>query len=300
VRRVEVHNGMRTEPFRIKRLLRCLQLTCDEPARAAVRPQFVIWFVGDSTIIQLLYAFFCALIRIGGDVQQCHCQGHAHYEHPACVVHPRDWSKTTGYEWTASVEVEGTVYVLKFFPEGIFDNAGGVSLMLGGCSTDESGGHDDCPDLVIVNKGVHFKIATFERDLTAFMSKVFDLPQPVLSRTVWRETIIQHFPGDDGLYEHKQAATKCAETSNISTEAALHRQHTAHSVMLKFARARGVHPIPFVSLESIETNSGHLFPWVNGLNKQGAPNLDCTHRIYTPLYYDAVFSAFADTLCGYI
>jgi hypothetical protein len=300
VRRVEVRNGVRTEPFRIKRLLHCLQLTCDcQPAPVAVRPQFVIWFVGDSTIIQLLHAFFCALIRIGGDVQQCHSQRRTHYEHPACVVHPLGWSKTTGYAWTASVEVSGTVYVLKLFPESIFDDD--VSLMLGGCSTDGSGDHDDCPDLVIVNKGVHFiKSATFERDTTAFMSQVFDLPEPVLSRTVWRETMIQHFPGDDGLYEHRQAATKCAETSNLSTETVLHRQHTTHSVMLKLARARGVSPIPFVSLESIEANSGYLFPWMNGYNKQGAPNLDCTHRIYTPLYYDAVFSAFADTLCGYI
>ena len=311
MRRVQVTNGVRTGPFRIRRLLSCLRLSCDHTATTS-RKTFGIWLVGDSTMTQLFWGFFCALNRIGGVVHHCIQEGpHAvHYDHPACDK-KQTLVKETGLSAMASVKVGQTLYVLKCLNEHVIHTPELLSRALGGCSSSTSGGHQDCPDLVLANAGLHINLGSyFAHAVRKWLTALFDLPEPILSRTVWRETTVQHFHADDGLWEHRhlgkadedsRMAPTCKLSVNISDPPTLTRQHQAHSIMLEVARERGVHPLPYVSMDAIEANSGHLFPPSNNFNKQeNATDLDCTHRVYTPLYYDAVFNAIADTLCGYI
>ena len=144
------------------------------------------------------------------------------------------------------------------------------SRVLGACSSDSSGGHVGCPDFVIINTGLHVRWRSGSigaAEMRNYLRGVFALPVPLLSRAVWRETIVQHFPSDDGLYEHRnqsdeasRMAPTCKLRINISDHSALYRQHYAHSPMVEIAREQGVHPLPYVSIDGVEANSGHLFP----------------------------------------
>ena len=131
LRRVQVVNGVRTRPFQIRRLLSCLRLSCDQ-FEVAPRQRFVIMLIGDSTVVQLFWALFCALNRIGGVVHECIQEPKSHYEHPSCERRTLEWTKTTGLQIMASVQVGGTLYVLKHVHEKD-DRRRGASIASSGC-----------------------------------------------------------------------------------------------------------------------------------------------------------------------
>ena len=110
---------------------------------------------------------------------------------------------------------------------------------------------------------------------------------------------MQHFHTPDGRWVLKmpvQSEPFCA--TRVNATAATWQQHDEHRALLDYAKTYRVHPIPYVSLDSVDVNSGHLFPW--GTPQEGNKfALDCTHRTYTPLYFDAVFATFTSVLCGF-
>lgn len=283
-------------------------MSCDLP-RPKLAPvsnvdRFVIWFIGDSTQIQTYWAFFCGLVRLDARVLSCSQSSPGHYSHPGCGQN-RTLTETSGFTIHATLAYGGTQYVLKMASEYAIADAKTREKILGGCASDGATLHEDCPDFVLFNRGLHvarqYGAEAYEREIRKVSEMIFDLPIPVRSRMVWRETLLQHFPGPDGSYSNriKTQASTCQERVNISHPSARFRQHHGHIAMMRVARERGEYPIPFISLAAVEANSGHLFPWSNGLDKDNSSNLDCTHRVYTPLYYDAVFDSIANAICGY-
>eukprot|EP00038_Savillea_parva_P030380 m.77418 g.77418 ORF g.77418 m.77418 type:complete len:477 (+) comp9135_c0_seq2:153-1583(+) len=294
--KVQVVNGVQTKPFRILRLIECLQYSCDI---AVPRQRYVVWFQGDSTQIQFYMAFFCALIRAGGIVNMCVKAADGHYGHRGCKQ-VKSILNDEGLYGKASVTLLGTEWVLKLVPEI-------TNVTMGGCNHDDADDHPDCPNIVFVNRGLHIPLRRkgpefYEQDIREYTESLFRLPYPISSRIVWRETVLQHFPGPDGDYNHRVDTTseRCIERVNLSVPTAVYRMHLAHKAIMDTARDFKRSPPPFITLEGVEANSGHLFPLAQGLDKTGNSKLDCTHRTYTPLYWDAVFDAVATTLCGYL
>jgi len=227
LRKVHVHNGIRTQPFQMARLLQCT------PPTTA--------FVGDSTMIQFYYAYFCGILRLGGSVTSCYIPRKSHYEHRAC---------TKSNSLNATLTLKGTTYTLVYHPEPPADTNA---------------------DRVFMNKGLHLK----HNKITAFVTSLFTLPY--LRNIVWKQTVIQHFPGSSGLYEKREQGPCALRVSPDMSKQEITKK-AIDDVM------------PYISLKEIEIDSGHLFPLQNGKS-------DCTHRIYTPLYYDAIFAVFAHHLC---
>lgn len=96
LRRVHTFRGVKTQPFRIKRLLSCFSTSCDRGDQAAEQ-RFVIWFLGDSTLVQLFWAFFCAIIRIGGEVTHCRQIKGGHFASTGCPP-DRALASTSGFD----------------------------------------------------------------------------------------------------------------------------------------------------------------------------------------------------------
>jgi hypothetical protein len=186
--------------------------------------------------------------------------------------------------------------VLNFFKN---DNANNANLKN---VTDFCQERDDCPAIFVVNSGLH------STDYKSLFETFYAMPQHVLERMVWRETNLQHFQPRksttgpvDGLYKQRDDnATHCLVRANLDNNKYLEEQHMAHSMMVEVAANHSRPPLPYISLASVMVNSGRLYPGAHWASEKRKWNLDCTHHIYTPLYWDAIFDSMASHLCGFL
>jgi hypothetical protein len=295
LRRVEVVNGLRTRPFRMKRLVQCLGNVCARGISRPARQKIVIWFQGDSTQTQLYFAMFCGLVRIGATVTNC-TRASGHYNHRGCTVEPLK-DATFDPRW-ATLQLGNIDVKLVSLDEEAFATPEKRAALYTYC--DALG---ECPTLVIANAGLHVSYRSFDASIAPVITAIYDLPPRIRSRVIWKETTIQHFPtvSGGGVYETKiPNMTSCMPRVNASTEYPLHRQHQSHMAIMRLAKERGLPPLPYLSLDGVELNTGDVYPEGIFHAKKQRYELDCTHHLYTPLYWDAVFDRVADTLCGFL
>jgi len=139
-----------------------------------------------------------------------------------------------GIDQVVSISLHGVEYVLKNM--GLITNT-----TVGGCTDDAD--HPDCPHIVFVNAGLHMKLwqkgtPHYTDVMRKYMHYLFSLPPPISSRIVWRETVLQHFPGPDGDYHHRIASnhTTCVQRVNLSVVNTTYRMHVAHRAILQASR----------------------------------------------------------------
>lgn len=298
LRRVEVVNGMRTPPFQIRRLLSCLHQVAVAKGPTTTQRRIVVWFQGDSTQHQMYHATFCGLVRIGATVSKC-TKTRGHYNHPGCTG-AVEGELVGSYEQQSTLVQNGAEIVLVYLGEHVFAQHYDIVIR---CR--ERG---DCPTLLIANQGLHVDVQnTFDAHIAQTLELLYTLPPHIRTRVVWRETTIQHFPSSQqsGLYEHllpngDTNASRCVERVNLTSASALFRQHHTHETLMRLAREHHVAPLPYISLDGVEANAGGTYANCIYRKKTKTCDLDCTHHLYTPLYWDAVFNRVADAICGHV
>eukprot|EP00037_Helgoeca_nana_P017689 m.167490 g.167490 ORF g.167490 m.167490 type:complete len:342 (-) comp24102_c0_seq14:85-1110(-) len=300
LRRVEVVNGLRTRPFRMKRLLHCLRNLCGRGISRPARQKIIVWIQGDSTQSQFYFALLCGLIRIGATVTNCTFHK-GHIGHRGCTVGPS--KNSTFLPMWAALQLGNIDVKLVLLGDTAFATPVKRAALLTYCEA-----LSECPTLVIANTGLHVNYRSFEKHITPVITAIYDLPPRIRSRVIWKQTTIQHFPtvGGHGLFETKMRnMTSCVPRVNASTPRkkemnVYHRQHQSHIAIMRLAKERGLPPLPYLSLDGVELNTGDVYSEGVFKEKKQMYALDCTHHLYTPLYWDAVIDRVADTLCGFL
>eukprot|EP00037_Helgoeca_nana_P017687 m.167477 g.167477 ORF g.167477 m.167477 type:complete len:448 (-) comp24102_c0_seq11:162-1505(-) len=298
LRRVEVVNGLRTRPFRMKRLLHCLRNLCGRGISRPARQKIIVWIQGDSTQSQFYFALLCGLIRIGATVTNCTFHK-GHIGHRGCTVGPS--KNSTFLPMWAALQLGNIDVKLVLLGDTAFATPVKRAALLTYCEA-----LSECPTLVIANTGLHVNYRSFEKHITPVITAIYDLPPRIRSRVIWKQTTIQHFPtvGGHGLFETKMRnMTSCVPRVNASTPRkkemnVYHRQHQSHIAIMRLAKERGLPPLPYLSLDGVELNTGDVYSDPTFNTETDIYNLDCTHHLYTPLYWDAVFDRVANVLCG--
>jgi hypothetical protein len=219
-------------------------------------------------MIQFYHGVFCGIVRIGGVVLRCEQGKRTHYAHRGCNISDVRY---------AEISLDGIVYRIQHTSE--INVLGSLPI--------------HTPDLVIINMGgLHSRTPHMLED-------IFRFPDHIRSKVVWHETVMQHFHTRDGRWGKTAKKVRhepfCVTRSNATNW----KEHNHDDLtLLDLARRYRVPPIPYIAFDAVDANSGHLFPWGSSRDN-GTWALDCTHRLYTPLYFDAVFATFTNILCGY-
>lgn len=71
----------------------------------------------------------------------------------------------------------------------------------------------------------------------------------------------------------------------------LRRQIGLHDELLRMVNSSGVVPMKYLRTHDFEVDLHDTYGGVNGKGQY-----DCTHHIYTPLYFDAMFERLADVI----
>ncbi|KAL3938352.1 MAG: hypothetical protein SGBAC_006718 [Bacillariaceae sp.] len=258
-------------PFQMNYLLKALQ------AKRGPKDEYTIGIYGDSTGRQFYYGFLCGFARVGGTNIECKsADKSAHYGHRLCerasngsLFQNSTTSAKIHFEADGVLHKQPVTYNLLFYADYLTIPA----------STP--------PDILLFNAGVHMKTS---ENLRTFMGKMLDWfgSDVMLPSLVWRGTTIQHFPSSDGSYEAaKFNSSHLDEVACVDTPALRHQNLMRHETPREFLADRGLQHIPFLDMTEAELHSYKPYP--RSVLKKGVPKVDCTHRVYTPLYFDSVF-----------
>lgn len=303
-------NGDQMPPFQIHVLMDALQAT------KGAKSDYIISMYGDSTCRQLFFGMLCAFIRVGGAVSTCTTSDKTkHYGHPFCKTNNNQLAGMT----TAQVHFN----VSKQNADPTTDNIGQQQLITYHIrfhhdeQTPFSGPTSNGvnfigfyasslpPDVFLYNYGLHAKNEQqLEEKLNKTMSLFLEQSSIPNRSIIWRDTTLQHFPGQSGSFEDYVAArvhgnghlaVRCADienkVDNLSSSSGIFRRDTPRKWFAKHAPH-----VPILVLDEMEQHYYETYPTPR-LKADGIPiKLDCTHHVYTPLYYDAFIRRLAETL----
>jgi hypothetical protein len=326
LRKVEVaSNEQLVGPLQIQALLTVLnqqqrrfqqqKIVTDSLDSNATRPSAIepsasttyrIWILGDSTSNQLFYGFLCAIIRIGGAVEICQMLKQSHYAHPLCQLIPNAKKDDLNTTTVDNVDHQSVILALPdgrgrielhHFPDGNFCYIQPPNKQSVYCRAHDARFLNLAqetllpPDLFLVNLGVHKRT---QGDLEMGMQAMLALLSPFLKSVIWRSTGITHFPSVDssGIFEDYQRdrgsgrinATSCQDI--VFNETGQWRQQVAHQWLANNYGNETANQTRIPILNMNETEA-HMFETYGGAQESG--KVDCTHHIYTPLYYDSFF-----------
>jgi len=246
------------KPFRMKFLLATLSLW-------SKREKMEVWLFGDSTARQLFFGFLCGFIRIDAKVNSCIMRHNNQLSHRKC---------RQGEVNVAEIEYGNLHVRLRLiislehgkFPKGIM------------------------PELFIINVGLH---ANYKEELGQLLQEsIATLPKIYYPKIVWRETTIQHFPSvnNDGLYHETQSYNGKAWI--YTCVPILNKEHARWRLDYTQEWLKD-HKMNFTVLRMFdaEVDLWQTYPMPSGDGKT-----DCTHHVYTPLYFDVIFERLARIL----
>lgn len=113
---------------------------------------------------------------------------------------------------------------------------------------------------------------------------------------VWRDTTLQHFPiTEGGSYEEFIASQ--AGNGTVSHCGDIIKRNKRSKWREEYPRAwiqEHAPDIPILALNETELHMYETYPWP--VYRRGSLQFDCTHHVYTPLYYDSLFRRLAELL----
>jgi hypothetical protein len=276
LRRVETINGVQTKPFRIRRLIRCMIQSV-----GIHKKSITIWITGDSILFQLTWGLVCGFIRIGATVSECDIKQKGMYSHPSCVLKRRPRFNTY-----LKINYNNITWHIV--------NYRGLQRY--------SKSQDLYPDFVLINYGIHAQKNKMRSYLSDIFMDIYDLyPKDIIEKMIWIESMVQHFPGPDGVYHNRDKGrfSSCVPKIPIDIVENLPIYKVAEEFIVSYSRRFNMTPIPLVHTKGIFANTGIFKTTIHSYEKRTRiTHIDCTHTVYTPLFYDAVFDAIANTLCG--
>lgn len=302
LRKVEVtSDGHVVQPFQINELLSTLQEVYPKTSSPVDDAPYTIWMMGDSTMKQVFFGFLCALIRIGGLVEQCDNTIPTHYRHPLCNRTQQLELQSLDKNTTDNVMQEqagvrlpnGRLFQIRHFDDNMFCH---MQRSTEHCQAYESRfqklveTQEHQPDIFLVNSGLHMYSKQMMRHAIEHMFN--NLLLPYTDKISWRETTVTHFPDTEhtGQYERWKHDRGLNRTDTISCTSIRQqfdfwRQETARDWLTNnYKNATGI-DIPILSMNETEMRMFETYPLL--FPGQGEP--DCVHHIYTPLYWDSFF-----------
>jgi len=265
--------GKRMPPFQMNYLLKALQ------EKRGPKQEYTIGIFGDSTQRQFYYGFLCGFARVGGTNITCKSRDRSsHYGHPLCTgARSGPLFQNASVAAKIHFEADGVLHKQPVSYNLLFYQDLGTNLTIS----------SPPPDIFLFNAGMHSKTPHF---LTRYMNKMLDWlgNDMMLPSLVWRGSTVQHFPSTDGSYETVKFNSsnldglRCADTPALHSTN-LWRHETPHNYFVD----RGLQHIPFLDMTEAELHNYEAYP--GSILKRGVAKVDCTHRVYTPLYFDGVF-----------
>jgi hypothetical protein len=286
VRNVEVACGKRTPPFQ---------------ARLMAERNTTIWLSGDSITALNFVGMVCAFLRAGATMTLCELTAMSRDRHPLCrtaLCNKPVCGNTTVARWHPKILSQSFNHVkaaAHFVLQGVEIKLHEVCDPLKTNRCRRAMARARPPHVFLPNAGLHLHNA---RMINTTLSHLLRLRLPV----VWFETTVQHFPLSHGMgvweahMRHKAPAwvqtlapgsRVCAPITNMTRNRHNISWIWRQELTAAWLKAYTPH-IPILETHFLEAA---LFDTYANTTK-----IDCSHHIYAPLYYDAVFMRLARLL----
>eukprot|EP00035_Acanthoeca_spectabilis_P028763 m.471992 g.471992 ORF g.471992 m.471992 type:complete len:467 (-) comp31984_c0_seq1:135-1535(-) len=322
LRSVEILNGKRTPPFQAHEVVKALRQNSPD------RTRYSLWFSGDSVMQLTWISFLCAFVRAGATVQLCELSVQPHRFHPLCNAtkrlpgrvlsrssvrgwHPKRAEQSyNAIDQAAIVNIDGVEVRLFMLCEFT-----GVEEPQQRClkSLVDLINQSGVPDVLLMNAGLH---SHSREHLERALDAASQAPLALLDRTVWVETSVSHFPFSNrtGLYKyyvqrvHQQWTGEWRSKDEICESVSNFDEVYKHSVSWPEGRVpawcwrqivnqwwlQKNTRIPVLQMRYAELGLGDGYAgFLPPKSASDLPIADCVHRLYAPLYYDAMLSRLA-------